>query len=387
LSLLLQAWVLLGLLRLAWLLCGLLRRTSAPRSPGALPALTVLLPAHNEEQTLQGTVEALLASDHPNLRVLVVNDGSTDGTQALIHRLCADPRVEHLHLTPNRGKALALQAGLEQVQTPHVATVDADTYVSPTTLRSLSEALHGGADGVTAHVVVGAPRRVLTRLQAVEYLTALHIERRGLDGWHFHTTLPGATSAFQTGTVRQHGGFLSPTFVEDTDLTLRLQADGASLRYVARATSFTEAPQRLHDLWRQRVRWETGYLQVLRLRWPLHRGGASWIAWLHLFYGHVLSHAVPWIGIYLWTQGQLTFVLSSFLAWAALDLTIGLHALYREGTLRWWPWLMVQRTLWWPFNTLVFLRSLPRGLRTPPPTWQSPTRRGDALLPPQGQRS
>lgn len=243
------------------------RRRRPPPLAAALPPLVVIVPAYNEAAVIAGTVRSLLTSDHPALRVLVVDDGSRDETAAVVRALVPGSQGRlALHVQPaNAGKAEALNAGLAQVgEGELVATVDADTLVAPDALRRLCAALLGqGADAAASNVKVGNRVNVLTRWQSVEYVLGLNLSRRAQAALGCITTIPGAACAFQPAALAAVGGFSTDTVVEDTDLTLSLQRAGRSIVYVPEAVAFTEAPDGWSGLVRQRSRWMRGYLQCL----------------------------------------------------------------------------------------------------------------------------
>lgn len=205
-----------------------IQRSRGP-DPNDVEPLTVVVPAWNEERVIERTVRSLLASDLSDLTVIVVDDGSTDGTADRVDALvAADPRVTLVRQPVNAGKAAALNAGIEAARTAVVATVDADTLVDPACLRWLvATRRQEGADAVAANVRVGNRRAVITRWQSLEYVAGLNLDRRALHRLGLITTVPGACALWRRDAVRAVGGFSSDTLAEDTDLTVTLLATGA----------------------------------------------------------------------------------------------------------------------------------------------------------------
>jgi cellulose synthase/poly-beta-1,6-N-acetylglucosamine synthase-like glycosyltransferase len=226
----------------------------------------VLVPARNEAAVIAGTVRSILASDHPDLEVIVIDDGSEDTTAALA--AAVDPRVRVLRRDESPGKANALRAGLDAATGEVIVTVDADTVLAPDAVRWLSLAIAHGDDAVAAHLEVGNRAGWLGQWQNLEYVTGLHLGRRAQAAVGAITTLPGAASAFRASALQAVGGHPGRTFVEDTDVTLLLLRAGFRVGFEPRARAWTEAPTTWRGLLAQRARWLHGYWQIL---W-VHRG-------------------------------------------------------------------------------------------------------------------
>ncbi|MDP2310176.1 MAG: glycosyltransferase family 2 protein [Pseudomonadota bacterium] len=232
---------------------------------GELPRASVIVPAFNEERVLEGTVASLLASDHPDLEIILVDDGSTDAT-ATLARALADrhPRVRLLLRPANGGKSAALNAGIAVATGAHIVTVDADTLLHPRALRRLCAPLVlPGVDAVASNVKVGNRQRWINVWQSLEYVVGLNLHRRGQAALGCITTIPGAACAFRREALAEVGGFSSDTVVEDTDLTLCLLEAGKRIVFQPTAVAYTESPDTIGGLFRQRTRWARGYFQCL----------------------------------------------------------------------------------------------------------------------------
>lgn len=245
-----------GLGLLHWLFAGR-RRKPAYRGP-----VTAVVAAHNEEAVIGRTLEALLHSDYPELEVIVVDDGSTDRTAAVVAAF-ADRGVR-LIKRPQGGKANALRTGFDSARHPVVVALDADTLFPPTTLGHLVRPFADRRIGAVAgNPKVGNRLNALTWLQVVEYVLTLNLERRAYALLGCVPVVPGAVGAWRRTAVEQVGGFSAATLAEDTDVTLGLGRQGYRVTYAPRAVAFTEAPQTLRGLSRQRGRWAFGMLQCL----------------------------------------------------------------------------------------------------------------------------
>src|SRR5713226_3957101 len=230
--------------------------------PDPPPSVTVLIPAHNEESVIVQTVTSVLLSDFPNLRIVVVDDGSTDKTAELLEEnFSRDPRVRIIHQV-NRGKAAALNVALSHADTEFVVTIDADTEIEPDAIRNLIRHFSDPTVGAVAgNVKVGNRSRWLTRWQALEYITSQNMEKRAFDLLNCITVVPGALGAWRKKAIEAAGGITADTVAEDADLTIAIRRLGWHVDYEEEAIAWTEAPETPGVLIRQRFRWTFGTLQ------------------------------------------------------------------------------------------------------------------------------
>ena len=226
------------------------------------PSVTVLIPAHNEESVIEQTLASVLASDLPELRVIVVNDGSTDRTRELLdEHFGRDPRVRIIHQV-NRGKPAALHLATSLADTEIVVTIDADTEVEPDAIRKLLRHFSDPKTGAVAgNVKVGNRSRWLTRWQALEYITSQNMEKRAFDLLNCITVVPGALGAWRKKAIDAAGGITADTVAEDADLTIAIRRLGWRVTYEEEAIAWTEAPETPGALIGQRFRWTFGTLQ------------------------------------------------------------------------------------------------------------------------------
>ncbi len=242
-------------------------RNLAPARDG--PPVSVVVPAYNEERVIGATLRALCRSQYRNLvEVIVVDDGSTDRTADVVEEIAAvDGRVRLLR-QPNSGKAAALNHGFALAKAEIVATGDADTLFTPSTIGHLARhfSLDAGdrLGAVAGTVKVGNLRNVLTRWQALEYITQVGVDRGAQDLLHAMTVVPGACAAWRRDAVLSVGGYSAATLAEDCDLALELQRSGYLVTQDSVAECYTEAPESWRALTRQRYRWMYGNLQALR---------------------------------------------------------------------------------------------------------------------------
>jgi cellulose synthase/poly-beta-1,6-N-acetylglucosamine synthase-like glycosyltransferase len=254
--------VLLSLRALAGLVAALFHARHPPGGDWAGP-VTVIVPAYNEAASIEDTVLSLVESNWPHgLEVIVVDDGSTDGTGDIVRGL--DLPGVWLIQQPNAGKPAALNAAIAAARTEIVVMVDGDTMFEPETIARLvapfSDLRIGGCSG---NAKVWNRRRLLGRWQHIEYVMGFNLDRRLLAVCHAIPTVPGAVGAFRIDVLRRLGGVSDDTLAEDTDLTIAITRAGWRVVYVDDALAWTEAPFTTGDLWRQRYRWSYGTLQAM----------------------------------------------------------------------------------------------------------------------------
>jgi peptidoglycan-N-acetylglucosamine deacetylase len=232
------------------------------------PRVAILIPAYNEEKVIERTIQGALDSDYPNLRVIVIDDGSRDRTLEIARRTFAAEEASGrvLILTrPNGGKAEALNFGLEHVGDAEIFVgIDADTIIAPDAIAHLvPHFLNPKVAAVAGNAKVGNRVNLWTRWQALEYITSQNFERRALNTMGAVSVVPGAIGAWRVDTVREAGGFHVDTVAEDADLTMALLRNGYRVEYEDLALAFTEAPTSANALMRQRFRWSFGILQAI----------------------------------------------------------------------------------------------------------------------------
>jgi peptidoglycan-N-acetylglucosamine deacetylase len=249
------------------------------------PKVAVLIPAYNEEKVIERTVRAVLNSKYPNLRVIVIDDGSRDRTLEVARNAfkaeTAAGRVLILGKR-NSGKAEALNYGIEHIGDAELFVgIDADTIIAPDAIsRLVPHFINPKVGAIAGNAKVGNRVNLWTRWQALEYITSQNFERRALDVLGAVSVVPGAIGAWRVSAVREAGEFHTDTVAEDADLTMALLRLGYRVEYEDMALAYTEAPTNANGLMRQRFRWSFGILQaVYKHRGVFARKGVlGWIA-------------------------------------------------------------------------------------------------------------
>ncbi|MER6466349.1 glycosyltransferase [Streptomyces sp. NPDC001228] len=242
------------------------RRRNFRWGPPVTEPVSVLVPAYNEAKCIENTVRSLTASEHP-LEILVVDDGSADGTAGIVEDLgLPDVRVIR---QANAGKPAALNTGLAEARHDIVVMMDGDTVFEPATVRELVQPFGDPRVGAVAgNAKVGNRDSLIGAWQHIEYVMGFNLDRRMYDVLRCMPTIPGAVGAFRRTALERVGGMSEDTLAEDTDITMAIHRDGWRVVYAERARAWTEAPESVSQLWSQRYRWSYGTMQAI---WK-HRG-------------------------------------------------------------------------------------------------------------------
>ncbi|MFJ3440120.1 bifunctional polysaccharide deacetylase/glycosyltransferase family 2 protein [Streptomyces sp. NPDC086081] len=223
--------------------------------------VSVLVPAYNEAKCIEQTVRSLVASDHP-IEVLVVDDGSSDGTARIVENLGL-PGVRVVRQL-NAGKPAALNRGIANARHDIIVMMDGDTVFEPTTVRELVQPFGDPRVGAVAgNAKVGNRDSLIGAWQHIEYVMGFNLDRRMYDVLRCMPTIPGAVGAFRRSALERVGGMSDDTLAEDTDITMALHRDGWHVVYAEKAIAWTEAPESVQQLWSQRYRWSYGTMQAI----------------------------------------------------------------------------------------------------------------------------
>jgi cellulose synthase/poly-beta-1,6-N-acetylglucosamine synthase-like glycosyltransferase len=321
---------------------------TARRKPSRnFQSVDVVVPAYNEEPSIERTLISLLRNRYVH-QVICVNDGSTDGTADVVRKLASlTPRLLLIDQA-NTGKGGALMHGLEHVETDYVFLTDADTQVDPKgdDLGYLIDALERGADaaGGIPSTNLDHAHGPLPYIRAAVKVPMIAVQRtfqQILGGGPF--VISGACGMFRTNVLREVG-FSDRTKVEDLDLTWSLVAAGYKLRQVNKCLVYTEEASSLGDEVRRWRRWIAGYGVCMRLHWRLlfSRYGLFTIIPMFLLAGLGMG-----IYAYCWTRAAVAHgagiipMLAFPLVWMSIISVIGsVSAVHHRR-----PWLMFMAPL------------------------------------------
>ncbi len=313
---------------------------------GYYPFISIIVPVYNEAKILHSSIDSLLYLDYPNYEIIIVNDGSTDNTAAVGEAIVGYRKGRNgmvkvsLINKPNGGKAKALNAGIQYSEAQFILCMDGDSQLTPNTLRmAVRHFVDSNVGAVAGNVKVQNRKKVLTDLQALEYLEGLNMARSSQGFAQMVNIIPGPIGLFRRTALRDAGFYSSDTFAEDADVTLKILANSWKIVYEPNAIAYTEAPATIQQLLKQRYRWTRGILQAIRkhkryLINPTVNFNNSLILW-SMFYEALLWPAMNiFVNLYFIIVA-LFYGLSSFifLWWvgiAVLDMMAAVYCIASE---------------------------------------------------------
>lgn len=283
----------------------LYRARTAPYSP----PVWVVIPAYNEELCVARAVQSVLDSDYADLSVIVVDDGSADGTLAALRGF--DSRVQVVS-QPNAGKAAAINTGMRLVGEGLVMVLDADSTLSRSAVtRMVAHFADPLVLAAAANVKIAAPRGLLGWVQRLEY-AVVHRLKQGYTVINCEYVIGGVGSMFRTSIVRACGYFDTDTMTEDIDFSMKILSVRGNyswrIIFAADAIAYTQAVPSLRGLLRQRFRWKFGRLQAFHK----HRS---------LFFGTSCSRLLSWVHLPYTAAGEVLVLFEPLFVYVVVSAT------------------------------------------------------------------
>jgi cellulose synthase/poly-beta-1,6-N-acetylglucosamine synthase-like glycosyltransferase len=271
--------------------------------------ISVIIPAYNEEKVIRTSITSVLRQSYPYIELIVVDDGSKDRTYSIAkgferhYKGTKSIKVIHQH---NQGKANAINTGIRHCSGELVMVVDADSRLDKEAVSLMAQYfLDPTISAVAGSVLISNQKNLLTKLQALEYIQGLNMVRNAQAFLRMVNIIPGPIGMFRKKDLYEVGLYDDDTFAEDCDVTLKLLAKGKNIDFEPEAKAYTEAPDHLLDLIKQRYRWTRGILQALRK----HKA-------------FLFSKKKPFLTFTLW------YMLFETAIWPAVDITINLFIIY-----------------------------------------------------------
>lgn len=230
-----------------------------------LPAVTIVVPCYNEEKTAGKTIESLLALDYPQnkLKIVAVNDGSTDNTLASLEKYRAYSNIEIIS-KENGGKHTALNMAIKNATTPFIGCLDADSYAEKDALiRIMRRFDQAEVMAVVPSLHIYNAKTIIQRLQKVEYILGVFL-RSVLAELNALYVTPGPFSIFRKSVFEEIGYYKKAHNTEDMEMALRMQSHGMKIANAHDAVVYTSSPRTIPKLYKQRVRWTSGFLHNVR---------------------------------------------------------------------------------------------------------------------------
>jgi cellulose synthase/poly-beta-1,6-N-acetylglucosamine synthase-like glycosyltransferase len=237
-------------------------KTKRKVSKNNLPSATIVVPCFNEEESIFGTVESLLALDYPKdkLKIMIIDDGSTDNSWSIMQKYQGHPMIE-LHRKENGGKHTALNYAISKSKSDILGCLDADSFVKPGALLDIVSYFEDKETmAVIPSIKIHNPDNVLRKIQKVEYDWGIFLRKMFsfLDAIY---VTPGPFSFFRREVFEKIGNYKHAHNTEDMEIAMRMQSHGYKIKNCHTAFVYTIAPNKLKKLYKQRLRWTHGFLR------------------------------------------------------------------------------------------------------------------------------
>ncbi|HEV3020584.1 MAG TPA: poly-beta-1,6-N-acetyl-D-glucosamine synthase [Burkholderiaceae bacterium] len=289
------------------------RGTRHPDHPPALPShprVALVVPCFNEEETVFETVATLLLHDYPHFEVIAVNDGSRDRTGAILDAMVkVNPRLRVLHHAANQGKAVALNTAALMTDAEYLVCIDGDALLDRSAARWMMWHLLNfpRVGAVTGNPRVRNRSTLLGRIQVGEFSSIIGLIKRAQRTYGRLFTVSGVVGAYRKAALHQVGYWSQEMMCEDIDISWKLQLHHWDVRLEPAALCWILMPETFKGLWRQRLRWAMGGVQVMfkflpriahwrtRRMWPMYAEYLVSLMWAYCFALSVLLWAVAWV--------------------------------------------------------------------------------------------
>jgi biofilm PGA synthesis N-glycosyltransferase PgaC len=384
-----------------WIIGGVLFYHRREKKPGlplvATPMISILIPCYNEEDTIENTIEHLNKLNYPNYEIIAINDGSKDSTELILDNLSQKyEKLRVIQLKTNAGKANALYLGLIASKGEFLVGVDADAYLDTEALNYMIPHFITPHYGERVGAVTGNPRvrnrsSLLARIQLCEFSSIISLIKRTQRLLGKVMTVSGVVVMFRKKALIDCGLWDRDLITEDIGVTWKLEKRFWDVRYEPKAICWMLVPETLIGLWKQRVRWAQGGLEVMMRHWDIFLDwryrrlipvymeqifSIFWsIAWIILFIIIVVQIIIGKQEFFpMFWQGQYL----SLLCLVQFIVAMALDKRYDEKLLEYYLWAIWYPTFYWYFNAFVILRAIPKALfrdrKKKYAIWDSPDR-------------
>jgi biofilm PGA synthesis N-glycosyltransferase PgaC len=372
-----------------------------PETPPILtdtPPVTFIVPCHNEAENVAETIASLLNQDYPEFEIIAIDDASTDETSRILNALAnTNVEVRVIHFETNQGKAMGLRVGALAAQHEILVCLDGDAMLDRHATRWLASHF---VNGPRVGAVTGNPRvrnrsTLLGKIQVGEFSSIVGMLKRAQRIYGRVFTVSGVVAAFRKAAVHQVGYWGLDVLTEDIDISWRLQLNHWDIRYEPNALCWILMPEKLRGLWRQRLRWAQGGLEVLvnhfrgLFGWRYRR---MWIVAIELVVSTFWAYTMGIVFV-LWTVGQFidlpppisnanippgwSGVLLGTMCLIQFAVSLTIDSRYEKKLGRVYYWLIWYPMVYWIIQVLTSIVALPRALMRPRGRrglWTSPDR-------------
>ncbi len=353
---------------------------SPPKSP-EYPKVSIVVPCFNEQDQVEEVISTLMLTRYPNFDVIAVNDGSADGTGAMLDQLSRRyTKLRVIHLVKNQGKAIALNTAALLSDSEFLVCIDGDALLDPNAVSWIMSHLVNSprVGAVTGNPRVRTRSTLLGRVQMGEFSSIIGLIKRAQRTYGRIFTLSGVVAGFRKSALHEVGFWSSDMLTEDVDVSWKLQSRHWDIRFEPRALCWILMPETLGGLWKQRLRWSMGGTQVLfsntrllrswrqRRLWPVYLEYFSSVAWAYAMaslillwlLGTVFKLPVPyqvatllpqWTGLIIGTTCLMQIAISMFL-----------DGRYDKGMGRHYYWMIWYPLAYWLISVATSVVALPK---------------------------
>ena len=364
------------------------------------PGVSILLPCYNEGDLAEETIGLLFEQNYPNFEIIAINDGSSDNTREVLNALQdKHPKLRVAHLEKNQGKANALNMAAMISNHEILVCIDGDAVLDPTAVHWLASHFTNESSARVG-AVTGNPRvrnrsTLLGKIQVGEFSSIIGLIKRAQRIYGRIFTISGVVAAFRKSALHRIGYWTTDMVTEDIDVSWRLQMDHWDIRYEPNALCWILMPETFKGLWRQRLRWAQGGMEVFKrygkelLHWRKRR---MWMVALEYIVSVIWSYTVAGI-ILLWAVGLFIaipepYYISTIIpGWNGVMLgitclmqfavSLAIDSRYDKGLGKYYYWMIWYPIAYWLLNVLTTIVGVPKALfrkEGQKATWESPDR-------------
>lgn len=232
---------------------------------------SIIIPCFNEQAQVRETLRFALQTQYPKFEVIAVNDGSSDDTAKILDEMALEhPGLRVVHLAENQGKAFALRSGMMVSQYEYLICIDGDALLHP---HAAIWMMHQLTAFNQVGAVTGNPRilnrsSILGKLQVGEFSSIIGLIKRAQRTYGRIFTVSGVIAGFRKTALMQVGLWSEDKITEDIDISWKLQLAEWGIHYVPNALCYIYMPETFKGLWKQRLRWAQGGVEVIKTYFP-----------------------------------------------------------------------------------------------------------------------
>ncbi|PCH85398.1 MAG: poly-beta-1,6 N-acetyl-D-glucosamine synthase [Piscirickettsiaceae bacterium] len=363
-----------------------------------LPPVSILVPCHNEGDNARETIEYLLDQNYPDYEIIAINDASTDDTGDILDELArANTRVRVIHFTDNMGKAAALNMAAMSSKHDFLICIDGDALLDPNAAQwIMSHFINGPRVGaVTGNPRIRTRSSLLGKIQVGEFSAIIGMIKRAQRIYGRIFTVSGVVAGFRKSALHRVGYWSTDMVTDDIDISWKLQLDHWDIRFEPKAFCWILMPETYSGLFKQRVRWAQGGIEVLLKYFSnlgIWKSRRMWMVYLEFLLSIFWSFSIL-ATIALWVMGYFIILpeelqIKSLLpSWGGVLLgttcliqfavSLAIESNYEKDIWKYYYWMVWFPIAFWLINVFAILFGLPRAVlrkKGHNATWVSPDR-------------